>query len=211
MALSLGKSFTRNYNIRIPFLDGFYNVGLFFDKKSTFLLFNIEPDFRASEFKHSANINMYKNLASSKFCETFIKLHNFKKQTLDIINQFDSIKPEYQSDISFLMNETIVLSKIEVNDKELLDLLNIYVFTLNPYQNEFVFLLTERHNILKRLGKKVVRTSGLQIATPSSLQLLEEYHQDSIYCGKEGTRMRVPSNEIIKIQNEIDDNIGSNE
>ena len=105
----------------------------------------------------------------------------------------------------------IILSKIEVNDKELLDLLNIYVFTLNPYQNEFVFLLTERHNILKRLGKKVVRTSGLQIATSSSLQLLDEYHQDSIYCGKEGTRMRVPSNEIIKIQNEIDDNIGSNE
>jgi hypothetical protein len=152
---------------------------------------------------------MYKNLASSKFCETFIKLHNFKKQTLDIINQFDAIKPEYQSDISFLMNETIILSKIEVNDKELLDLLNIYVFTLNPYQNEFIFLLTERHNILKRLGKKVVRTSGLQIATPSSLQLLDEYHQDSIYCGKEGTRMRVPSNEIIKIQTEIDDNIGS--
>ena len=205
MALSLGKTFVRSYNIRLPFLDGFYNVGIFFDKKSTFLLFNIEPDFRNSEFKHSVNVNMYKNLTSSKFCETFIKLHNFKKQTLDIINQFDSIKPEYQSDISFLMNETIILSKIEVNDKELFDLLNIFVFTLNSYQNEFVFLLTERHNILKRLGKKVVRTSGIQISTASSLQLLEEYHQDSIYCGKEGTRIRPASNEIIKIQNEVID------
>ena len=210
MALSLRKTFTRNYNIRLPFLDGFYNVGLFFDKKSTFLLFNIEPDFRVSEFKHSVNINMYKNLASSKFCETFIKLHNFKKQTLDIINQYDSVKPEYQSDISFLMNETIILSKVDVNDKELFDLLNIFVFTLNPYQNEFVFLLTERHNILKRLGKKVVRTSGIQIATNSALQLLDEYHQDSIYCGKEGTRVRNASKEIIKIQTEIDNDIGSN-
>ena len=153
---------------------------------------------------------MYKNLASSKFCETFIKLHNFKKQTLDIINQYDSVKPEYQSDISFLMNETIILSKVDVNDKELFDLLNIFVFTLNPYQNEFVFLLTERHNILKRLGKKVVRTSGIQIATNSALQLLDEYHQDSIYCGKEGTRVRNASKEIIKIQTEIDNDIGSN-
>jgi hypothetical protein len=103
------------------------------------------------------------------------------------------------------MNETIILSKVDVNDKELFDLLNIFVFTLNPYQNEFVFLLTERHNILKRLGKKVVRTSGLQIATSSSLQLLDEYHQDSIYCGKEGTRIRNASKEIIKIQTELDD------
>lgn len=197
MGLNLGKTFTRNYNLRIPFLDGFYNVGVFFDKKSTFLLFNITPDFRTSEFKHSVNINMFKNLSSSKFCETFIKLHNYKKQTLDIINQFDSIKPEYHGDVSFVLNETITLAKIQVNDKDLFDILNIFAFTMNSYQNEFMFILTERHNILKRLGKKVVRTSGLQIATGSSIQLLDEYHQDSINSGKEGLRIRIPSNEPI--------------
>jgi hypothetical protein len=210
MGLSLGKTFTRNYNLRIPFLDGFYNVGVFFDKKSTFLLFNILPDFRTSEFKHNVKINMFKNLESSRFCETFIKLHNYKKQTLDIINQFDSVKPEYQSDISFIMNETITLAKIQVADRDLFDILNIFAFTMNSYQNEFIFILTERHNILKRLGKKVVRTSGIQIATTSSLQLLDEYHHDSIHSGKEGLRVRIPSKEPIYFDEQqelIDDSI----
>ena len=40
MGLNLGKQFNRNYNVRIPFLDGFYNIGVYFDKRSTFLLFS---------------------------------------------------------------------------------------------------------------------------------------------------------------------------
>ena len=96
MALTLGKSFDRNYNIRIPFLDGYYNIGIFFNKRSTFLLFKVDPDFSiATNQKHGVKINMFKNLESSKFCETFINLHNYKKSTLDIINQFDNIKSEY--------------------------------------------------------------------------------------------------------------------
>ena len=84
MSLKLGKSFNRSYNIRIPILDGHYNIGIYFDKKSTFLLFRVDPDFSDSSFKHNIKINMYKNLESSKFCETFIKLHNYRKNTLDI-------------------------------------------------------------------------------------------------------------------------------
>ena len=45
MSLKLGKSFNRNYSLRIPFMKGFYNIGIYFDKKSTFLLFSIKPDF----------------------------------------------------------------------------------------------------------------------------------------------------------------------
>ena len=28
MPLQLGKSFDRNYNVRVPFLDGYYNAGI---------------------------------------------------------------------------------------------------------------------------------------------------------------------------------------
>jgi hypothetical protein len=77
------------------------------------------------------------------------------------------------------LNETITLSKVKLNEKDVYDTLNIYGFTLNSYDEEFVFVLTERHNILKRLGKKIVRTSGIQIGTKSAIQLLEEYHEES--------------------------------
>ena len=202
MALTLGKSFNRNYRMRVPFLDGHYDIGAFFDKKSTLLLFSIDPIFHDSEFKHNIKVNMFKNLESSKFCETFLKLHNYIKSTLDISNQFDSIKPEYYNDLSFVFNETLTLSKVEVDDRTFFDQLNIYGFTMNSHINEFIFILTERHNIVKRLGKKIVRTSGLQIATTPALEMLDDYHIESKQV-RAGMERRAPTNEIIKLS-EVD-------
>lgn len=201
MALILGKQLNRNYNIRIPFLDGFYNIGIFLDKRSTFLLFSVKPDFSSSEFKKNIKVNMFKNLESSKFCETFLDLHNYRKNTLDISNQFKHIKSEYAGDLSFVFNETITLAKVDLHDKSVYDLLNIYGFTINSYINEFIFILAERHNIVKRLGKKVVRTSGLQISTSPALTILDDYHLES----KEeriSLSIRHPSDKIIKLDDE---------
>lgn len=198
MPLTLGKQFNRNYNIRIAFLDGFYNIGIFFDKRSTFLLFSVKPDFSSSSFEKNVKVNMFKNLESSIFCETFLDLHNYRKNTLDISNQFEKIKPEYSGDLSFVFNETLTLAKVDLYDKAVYDLLNIYGFTINSYLNEYIFILTERHNIVKRLGKKIVRTSGLQIATTPALTTLDEYHQES----KEeriSLEVRHPDDEIIKL------------
>ena len=200
MGLNLGKQFNRNYNIRIPFLDGFYNIGIFFDKRSTFLLFSVSPDFSTGEFKQNV-INMYKNLEASKFCETFLDLHNYRKYTLDISNQFEKIKPEYSGDLSFVFNETLTLAKIDLEEKAVYDLLNIYAFTINSYLNEFIFILTERQNIVKRLGKKIVRTSGLQIATAPALETLDEYHKESKAI-RAGMEPRVPTERIIKLDDE---------
>lgn len=199
MSLKLGKSFNRSYNVRIPIVDGFYNIGIFFDKKSTFLLFRVDPDFSDSSFKHNIKINMFKNLESSKFCETFIKLHNYRKNTLDISNQFEKIKDEYTHDVSFVLNETIILSKLELLDKDVFDTLNIYGFTLNSYIDEFIFIITERHNILKRLNKKIVRTSGLQISTTPALDILNEFHQESGMELQSGHETRGSSDKIIKL------------
>ena len=80
------------------------------------------------------------------------------------------------------------MSKLELFDKDVFDTLNIYGFTLNSYIEEFVFIITERHNIMKRLNKKVVRTSGIQISTTPALNILDEFHQESnveMQSGKE--------------------------
>jgi hypothetical protein len=202
MSLRLGKSFDRNYNFRLPFNRGYYDIGIFFNKKSTFLLFSVDAASNTND-GHGVKINMFKNLESSKFCETFIELHNYKKSTLDILNQFKEIKSHYYHEVSFIMNETINLGKVEVSeDRVLFDCLNIYGFTLNSYLNEFIFVITERQNIVKSLGRKIVRTSGIQIATSSALQLLNDYHQDAIQH-KEVAGIDSPfqslSDEVIKL------------
>jgi len=197
MSLTLGKLFDRNYTMRIPFLDGHYNIGTFFNKRSTSLLFSVEPEFSNSTTKHGIKINMFKNLKSSKFTETFLNLHNFRKNTLDIMNQFENIKDDYSYEIGFILNETLKLSKVEINGKYLYDVLNLYGFTLTSYSNEFIFIIAERQNILKKLGKKMVRTTGIQVSTSNALNLLDEFHQESKTCGKEGLQPKIiiPSDE----------------
>jgi len=178
--LKLGPSFNRNYNLRIPFLDGFYDIGIYYNNKSSFLLYSVDSDFTESrELKHSVKVNMFKNIESSKFCETFINLHRYKSQSLDIINQFKEIKPNYTTDIHFLFNETIVLSKIKKEENVFFDNLNLYCFTLSSYVNEFIFLIAERQNIISKLEKKVVRSYGLQISTKQALDLIDEYLEES--------------------------------
>ena len=200
MGLTLGKSFNRSLNMRIPFLNGFYNLGIFFNKKSTFLLFSVNPDFNKDvEYKHNVKINMFKNLESSKFCETFIDLHNYRKNNLDISNQFKNIKADYYQDISFLLNETLTLSKVEVNGKDLFDVLNIYGFVMNSYVGEYVFIITERHNIVKKLNRKIVRTSGIQLATSAALNMLDDFHKESLVSGKVGLEPKFETDEIINL------------
>jgi len=176
MSLILGRSFDRSYNIRIPFLDGFYNISTFFNKKSTFLLYSVEPDHIIDH--KSIKINMFKNLRSSKFCETFIDLHDYKKLNLDILNQYNSIKSEYNNDVNLFLNETINLSKVDVNDKTFFDVLSIYGFSLTSYYNEFIFLISERQNIIRKLSKKIVRTTGIQISTTEPISLINEFHEN---------------------------------
>ena len=184
MGLKLGKSFDRQYNLRLPFMNGHYDIGIFFNRKSTFLLFSVEPGLGEGQ---GVKVNMFKNLESSKFCETFLDLHNYRKNTLDILNQFKAIKPEYFHEVSFILNETLTLAKVEIDDdRTLFDCLNIYGFTLNSYLNEFIYIITERQNIVKKLNRKIVRTSGIQIATSSAMKMLNEYHQESLISGKAG-------------------------
>lgn len=199
MSLTLGKSFNRNYSIRLPFMDGFFNIGIFFNNKSPFLLFNIDPDFPVTKEINNYKINMFKNVESSAFSETFLNLHNYKSNSLDIINQFKEIKNEFVNDVAFILNENIILSKVVIQDKELYDQIIIYGLTLTSYSNEFIFLLTERQNIVTKLKKKLVRTSALQIATSNSLSIIDEYR----HCFKESKEIYTVvnnSDKIIKLE-----------
>ncbi len=179
MSLKLGKKFDRCYKIKVPFLDGIYDLGIFFSKQSSFVLYDINSISKnLCEEKHGIKISMSKNLEASKFCETFINLHNYKKNNLDIINQFHSIKKEYANDIKLVLNETITLFKIETKNKEFFDILTIYGLSMNAYDNEFLYIISERQNIVQQLSRKIVRTTGIQISTSSAFSLLNEYYEN---------------------------------
>lgn len=173
MSLTLGKQFDRNYNLRVPFLNTFCNIYIFFSKKSPLVLYNIDQDNKA-ELDKSVNVKMFKNLTGSTFCETFLNLHNYRKNNLDIVNQFHDVKSELSSDISFICNESINLSKIIIEDRTLFDILTVYGFTLTSYINEYIFVVTERQHINQNLNKKIVRTTGVEISTNESSEYIKD-------------------------------------
>jgi len=194
--LRLGNKLNRSYSIRLPFNGGYYNVTVFLNKTSTFSLFGIDSDF---ENETPGMVKMFKNIEAAKFCDTFINLHNFKKETLDIVNQYDCIKPEYTDDVTMILNETITLSKIKLGDKDIFDTMNLYGFIILPYIEEYFFMIAERHSIMKKLGKKVVRTTGIQIATPTTVRALETYYQESKISGNINLAERIDRNQITKL------------
>ena len=186
MSLILGKSLDRSYNLRVPFLSGHFNIGIYFNKKSPFLLFSAEH--QDSKFEKSVSgikLAMFKNLKSSKFVNTFMDLNNYRNPRLDIIDQFKELKEVYYGHVNLFLNETIILSKHTIDEKDIFDTLIIYGFELPAYFGEYIFILAERQNIIKNLQKKIVRSTGLQIATSNSLQMIDEFTRDSSF-GKEG-------------------------
>jgi hypothetical protein len=206
MGLTLGKTLDRLYSVRIPFLDGYYNIGIFFNKRSTFLLFKVDPDFsKRKNLERTIKISMFKNLESSRFVETFLELHCYRNNNLDIMNQFQGIKSEYFHDVNIISNETINLAKIEVNDRILYDTLTLYSISLTTYSNEFLFLIAERQNIIKKLNKKVVRTTALQIATTPSIAIIDEFYQEKLeHEQSQNKQIIIPSETkaIIKLSEE---------
>lgn len=199
MGLRLGNKLNRSYSLRLPFNNGFYNINIFLNKGSTFSLFGIDSDFGGSD-KTPGMVKMFKNVEASSFCDIFIKLHNFKKDTLDIVNQYDSIKPEYTDDVNMVLNETITLSKIRIGDKDVYDTMNLYGFTILPYIEEYFFLIAERHSIMKKLGKKVVRTIGLQIATPNTIKIVDEYFAEARNSGLFDYKDQIDRSKITKLK-----------
>jgi hypothetical protein len=195
MSLVLGRSFNRNYNLRLPFGDGFYHIGVFYNTRSAFLLFSVDSDIASSEFKHSVKINMFKNVESSRFSETFLNLHNYKSYNLDIINQFKDIKPDYVNDINFILNENLIISKIQIEDNTFLDQLILYGFTLSSYSTEMIFIIAERQNIVSKLRKKVVRSSAIQIATGGAISMVDEYFEE--FRNRQKNKKEIISNEVI--------------
>lgn len=172
MSLTLGKIFDRSYNVRVSINSSEKNIGVFFTRHNSFVLFDIPKDENAEQT--GCIIRTFKNLKESMFVSTFLDMHDFTAKNLDIRNQYNNIKQTYKNDIRNSINETVIMSKIKLNNDDIYDSLVLYGFTLSCYSEDFLFLIAERQFIHRRLERKIVTSTGLQIATPSGLEFLDE-------------------------------------
>jgi len=178
MSLQLGSELNRCYSLRKSFLNYYYDIHIFYNTHTNYLLFKVDPPIINHKMidndLHGIKINMFKNLKKSEFCSNFLNLHNYKNDNLNILCQYDSIKDFYFSEISLTSSENIILNKIKSDDKIFNDSLTLYNFILKSKWDEFIFIIAERQIIVKNLKRKIVRSTGLQIASTDSINYLNE-------------------------------------
>ena len=166
--LKLGSSLNREYRIRFSFLDGFCNLGIFTNPKKLLVLFSLNSEV----IDVYPKVQMNRNLRANLFCEKCINLYSYQSKSLDIKNQFNGIKKEHDSIISQTMNETIVISKINLNNKVLSNQLEIFGFTIIGFESEYLYVIAERQLINMERQKKIVRTCGIEIASSEAIDYI---------------------------------------
>ncbi len=163
--LTFGNRVNRSYSVYLPFMDEHIATTIFFSKINTFLGFKTDSKLQGLCRDQSVVVNTFKDLKNSGFASTFLDIRDYRSDNLDIRCQFSNILPDYRSNIQYILNESIKLSKVKTENGPFESLLYLYGFTFTDYQNDFIYLLAERQHIDTLLNKKLVRTSAIQISS----------------------------------------------
>lgn len=173
--ISFGSKLNRSFGMYLPFQGDYIDIDIFFHKSNTFLGFNTGSKINHMCRDGNSVTTIYRDLSQSSFAMTFLDIRNVKSRGLDIRNQFSNILQSHQDKIQYVGNETIKLYKIQNPknpDKPFESNLFVYTFTFSDYQDDFLYILAERHHPDTIVGKKLVRTSSLQISTRDCLDQL---------------------------------------
>jgi len=162
---TLGNKLNRLYSMQLSFMDSFCEITVVFNKSNSFIGFNVDQrNYIRSRNNEIRNI-IFQDLSKSGFSTSFLDIRDYKSKNLDIKRQFHNILPAYKDHIHYETNETIKLSKIQIQKGSLESCIYIYVFRITDLGNDFIYCLAERQHIDVVLDKKIVRTCGLQLCS----------------------------------------------
>jgi len=173
MSLTLGKSFNRQYKLRLPFRDYFYDISVFYHTDINFNLFDINPIMKYNSNKDlkAVNINMFKNIESSDFCINCLDLKTINNR----LSKYENIKDEWKNDITCVGKE-----RVNISSDNYLKVITFRIKSYNNIKDDFIFLLVERKNYLKKYKDDRITTtlSGIQIATNSPIDYIKSENQN---------------------------------
>ncbi len=169
--LTLGNKLNRSYSLYLPFNNRNCEVSILFNKNNSYIGFNIDHENHAASKRGDIVCYMFSDITKSSIASTFLDTRNVRNRTLDIKQQFHSIKPEFKDKIQYECNETIKVSKVRINSTELISSLYVYSFRFPDFGNDLVYILAERQHIDVIMKKKIVRTAAVQLTT-------NEVHED---------------------------------
>jgi hypothetical protein len=179
--LTLGSKLNRLYSLYFPFMTGFCEISILFNKSNSFIGFNVDQTNYIKSRNNELKCYIFNDLSKSAFATSFLDIRNFRSKNLDIQQQFNNILPEYKDKIHYETNETCKLSKITTSKGVLESCLYTYVFRLTDYGNDFIYVLAERQHIDVAMDRKIVRTAAIQLSSNDCNEDLEKYIFDTSF------------------------------
>ena len=167
--ITFGNKLNRRYSVYFPFLNTYGLYDIFFHRNNSYLAVNVDHRFVEYLKENNCWFYIFREIEKSPFVKTFLDIKDVQSKRMDIINQFFDIKEEHKGNIQYLNNETVKISKIEIEGRVFESFLYIYTFTIDNQENEFIYSVVERQHIDIPLQKKIVRTCGVQISTNNRL------------------------------------------
>ena len=155
----------------------FYNI--LYNKQTSAIQFQVDSNADIMK-KNEVSVSMYRNLETSKFCNTFFHFINQKNDSTDFRFKFAGVNKVYERDIFQFQKEKLDLNSKQNTDKHLS---NNYLLVLGwkifGLEDDFIFYFIQRKCFNKVTRTNIIRTAGLQFATKLGNERFERYHIDS--------------------------------
>jgi hypothetical protein len=126
------------------------------------------------------SIQMHRNLDTCKFASTFFSLDNTKTERHDFRSRFIGVRSIYKNDIFKFLNERIDMNVPEDWNKVGQNLVTITGWKIHGFEDDLIYYFVQRKFFNKVMRVSVIRTAGLQFATPRGEASLDKYNQDFI-------------------------------
>lgn len=162
--ITFGSKANRCYSIFVPFNNKEIIIDTYFSRCNTYIGFNHDSIVNDMIINDNVSSTIYKDINESIFCKTFLKTTNFISDSLDIKNQYNGVIDDRKDRIHNYSVESVRVSKIKTANGDFESTLNVYSFSLTDYMRDFLYVIAERQHIDTVIGKKLVRTSAIQIS-----------------------------------------------
>jgi len=148
-----------------------------FSKQNPGLRFSIDSDSNKINNKN-IDITMFRNLESSKFCQSFFSLETKEDEKFDYKNKFHGCNKQYEKNIFKYTQERIDLQMSTKADRPSNNYLLILGFKLFDLDDNLLFFFVQRRIFNSITKLNIIRTTGLQFSTKTGLIALDKYHNN---------------------------------
>ncbi|MCK5018194.1 MAG: hypothetical protein KAS32_14150 [Candidatus Peribacteraceae bacterium] len=120
-------------------------------------------------------VSMHRNLLNAKFCETFFNLENIKEDKYDYQSKFKGIKREFEKDVYQFSKEKLDLNISNSSNRQSNNYMLLLGWKVYGFEDDLAFIFVQRRCYNAITKTNIIRTAGLQFATPRGLEQLDKY------------------------------------